>query len=91
MFMYVHYYLAVARPSFAWAGALTFFITNALCKSSQTITRPPSTMEIDLCGRAELCPSTKTAREAAQPHQSELFDNTKLRAIQLSSPARAFR
>jgi hypothetical protein len=47
------------------AGPLTFFITNALCEPSQTSSRPSATMEIDLCGRAELCPSTKTTLEAA--------------------------
>jgi hypothetical protein len=31
---------------------------------------------IDLCVRAEVCPSTETALEAAQPHLSALFENT---------------
>jgi len=58
---YVQHYTyngRVARPSFAWARPLTFFITNAMYEPSQTSNRPPSTME-STCSRAELYPSTK--------------------------------
>ena len=45
---------------------------------SQTTNRPSATIVIDLCVRAEVCLSPKTAPEAAQPHLSALFENTNL-------------
>src|ERR1039458_7031886 len=42
-----------------------FFITNHMCKPSQTSNQPSATMEMTCRARAELCPSPKTAIEAA--------------------------
>src|ERR1019366_8672188 len=92
-------------PSSAWAGPLMSqpfdatprsdlypFSSQRRCTSHQRPLTARRRQWRSTCGARPSCArQPRRPSKLPQPHQSALFDNTKLRAFQLSSPARRFR
>src|SRR5208283_6088241 len=89
----------VPRPSSAWAGSLMLQSLEVPRKylisfSSQTPSEPHHRLPTasrrqwrSTCSRAEVCPSPRRSSNLPQPHESALFDNTKLRQSAVKPPA----